>query len=248
MKIKQATRFQLHEYTRPAIVYYMIMLGIFLVTLLLRAFIPGAYNTGNSSVETTTMIFLFVLGLNSFKTPFRIYQQNGVSRMTQVVGFILAALCLSLAMNIVDSLMPLLFGGSLRYRTTYSLVYETFRTVSHGGLSVMSFCWSFLVYFLMMCLGFFITTLYYRMNKLLKVVVSAGVPLLLFFVLPMLEIFVPSFRLFTWLMETVMWCVGLDNYGLTAVPMRAMGMFAALSAVLLGLSTLLARGATLKER
>jgi hypothetical protein len=50
-----------------------------------------------------------------------------------------------------------------------------------------SFVWMTFLYLALAMLGFLITTIYYRMGKSLKLIVSVGVPVFLFMVLPYID-------------------------------------------------------------
>ncbi|MDL2318901.1 hypothetical protein LJC74_07510 [Eubacteriales bacterium OttesenSCG-928-A19] len=240
MKIKQGVRYYLHDYSRSVLIFYVVIATLIVINFVLRIFLRGA-SGGMSGMESATAIFLLVVGLNSFKTPFGLFLQNGVSRRTLWVDFLISAAILSVGMAVVDTLYGLLLTGTLRYTTMFATMY--LRGVR--GFSAMGLLWSCFANFTAMTFGFFVTTLYYRMNRPLKLLVSIGVPLLFFVVLPMVEVFVPTFTLFTSLIKLVSWAFGL-NY-LTPAPWHAIGTFTVLSAAMAGLSFLLVRTATLKS-
>lgn len=250
MKIKQAMRYQLHDMVKSSMVFYLVILAIYILTWILTLVLPGEFTSTSSSADMSTAIFLFVLGLNMFKMPFRLMLQNGISRRTQVAGFALSALLLAVAMALVNMLLTLL-PGQVGYSSNFAMFYSVGRggmswTDMRQSISVLSVVWNATNYLATLTLGYFLTTLYYRMSKPLKVGVSIGVPVLLFIVLPLLEVFIPGFTLLTLLIDVVSWCLGLGINAATIVPWRAVGTFCVFSAVMMGLSYLLARRATLK--
>lgn len=242
MKIKNALRFQLQDYLKPSAIYYGIIYCLFAAMLVIKHF-AGIRNVGTSGMDMATFIFLFVIGLNSFKTQFRLFLQNGLSRRTLFVGFLLSAACLSLVTAVIDSTHPLLFAGSLGYSSMYGDMYG-----AAGGISITGVVWNAAANLLALCFGFFITTLYYRMSKPLKVLVSVGVPLLIFVVMPIVEVFVPSFHLFSTLIRWVTWLLGFSGTG-GAGPLawRAVASLLGGSAILSGLAYILIHRVTLKE-
>lgn len=241
MKIKQTMRYHLTECGKATGLYYLIIACLILLIFIVGAIVNASFVHVNTSFSGASSMFLFVLGLNAFKRPFRLYIQNGISRKTHFVGFLLSAVCLALTVTLIDSLYPLLFGNSLSYSSAFSNLYRV------EGVTPLGILWSFLGNYALLCFGFFLTTLYYRMNKLLKVLVSAGVPLLIFVVLPMLEVFIPNFHLFTGLLELVAWASGTNLFGGPVYPWRTVGVFAGISAVSLGFAFLLMRRAPFRD-
>lgn len=243
MNFKQTMKYQMRDFIRTTLIYYLVIALIFVASLIVTALVLDGGIHGAFSLGGSAAIFLFVLGLNAFKSNFYMYIQNGISRRTQLVTFFVSAVCLCLVMTIIDSLYPILFGKILQYESTYQNIYSAFGIKS----GFISYVWMFTSYLAAMCFGYFLTTLYYRMSKPVKVLVSVGVPVLLFVVLPVIEVFVPSFNLFTSLMKFAAWAMGLDLNGFRVFPWRAVGSFAVISVLMMGLSYLLTRRATLKE-
>lgn len=241
MKIKQAARYYLHDFRKSTIVFYIVIACIFLLSIILRYAIPGI-NPSVGGMESSTMIFLFVIGLNAFKSQFRLYTQCGISRRTLMGSFLLSAFILAVATTIIDSTFPLIFGNVLRYQTVFSSTYSPY---AGTAFSLVGFIWLIATYFLVLNAGFFITTLYYRMNTFWKVVVSVGVPLLAFVILPMVTVFVPSFNLLWTILRFTSWVMGLSNG--QALPWRAIGCMTAGSAIFACLSYLLIMRATVKD-
>ena len=244
MKLKQAMRYKLHEYSRSSLVFYIVIAALFIVTLIVRAALNVRHLTING-MESASMIFVFVLGLNSFKSEFGLFTQSGISRNTPWVNFLVCALLVSVVMALLYSLFPVLFGHSLGFSSTFNGMYRTFQKETFTFVGLV---WNIMSHFSLMCVGFFITTLYYRMNKALKVIVSVGVPALFFVVLPVVEVFVPSFNLFTSLIKFYTWAMGLSFLtGGGPVPWRPVGPTAVLSSVPSRLGFLPTRRATSKQ-
>lgn len=243
MKIKQTMRYKLNEYFRSSLIFYIVIAVLFITTLILRSVLNAKYiNMGG--MESASMIFVFVLGLNSFKQEFGLFTQNGISRKSLWVNFLACAMLVSIAMSLINSLFPVLFGKTLGYTSIFNNQYRPFLKES---FSIVGLVWNVMSHFSLMCVGFFITTLYYRMNKALKVIVSVGIPALFFVILPVVEVFVPSFNLFSSLLKFYTWAMGLSFTVADTVPWRAVGSMAVLSCVTAGLGFLLIRRATLKE-
>ncbi len=240
MKIKQALRYQLKDCKNGMIIFYIVIASIFAITLILNALLQES-DTNMSGMEMGSFVFLFVLGLNGFKSSFRLFLQNGLSRKTLLVGFVLNALCISFLMSIIDGLLPLIFSGNLLYTPLYKNLYNK--------LDLVRIPWCMAAYFASMCCGFFLSSLYYRMNTWLKVLFSVGVPVLFFMVFPIMETFIPSFTLFTSLIKGYSWVLGKEANAWTVGfhTIRSTFSFLGIGVIAMGMSYLLVRRATLKD-
>lgn len=186
-QLKPAFRFYMGEYIRPVAIFYLVMV----LLIGLSAVLTVTVQTGGeaffiSGTEMTTAIFLFVCGCVSFKEYFHFLLQNGVSRPTQFLGFLGAVTLVCAFCAVVDQSLLALLGLVEPTESLYGMLFlqgqaRSLATVLAGIL------WCIPVYMLAFLGGYFITTLYYRMNKLLKTVVSIGVPALCILVLPMAD-------------------------------------------------------------
>jgi hypothetical protein len=94
------------------------------------------------------------------------------------------------------------------------------------------FLWLFVAYCWIMMAGFFITSLYYRMNKGAKIAVSVGVPVLLFYVLPILDFYLLKNALSKALLNFVSFAWGLSNGCNPFIGVASMLVLGAVSAAL----------------
>lgn len=245
MKLKQSMRYHLREFYRASMVYYIVIAVLIVLMFILKAALRS--NSVNmTGMDSSTVIFLFVLGLNAFKSPFGLFLQSGISRRTLWVDVVLSSVIVAVSLAVVDNLLPFLFRDSLNYSTSFMNTYQG------GGRFTFSFLglsWTALINLFAMMFGFFLTTLFYRMNKPLKVLVSVGVPLVFFVLMPMAEVFIPSFNFLTWLLDAYTWCMGISFFGIygEVAPMRALATLGIGSVVMMGLSYLLVFRAKLKE-
>lgn len=192
MNIKATTKYQLREYKKSLGSYYLIVLLIVvLFTVLDRMW--GSEGSGSyNGFEFATIIFLFICGLNSFKGTFLMMMQNGISRKSMFIGASITFLSVSMLMSVIDRVIAMVVDlitkaiGGLSYEGFYDLVYS--HRMPKGILfeleGILVTC---AMYAAAVTAGYFITTLYYRMNKALKVIVSVGVPVTLFFILPLVD-------------------------------------------------------------
>ena len=102
MDIKATTKYQINEYIKSIKIFY-------LVVILVIALFGVLINTSASSnfrstggIEGSAMIFLFILGLNSFKETFLMMLQNGTTRKSMFIGRLLTISVTSVFMAVVD--------------------------------------------------------------------------------------------------------------------------------------------------
>jgi hypothetical protein len=187
MKLKAAVRYYLNDFKKPVVIFYGILMVLFLLQLIIAALVhedPGSY----SGMEFATTIFLLVAGLNAFKAQFRLFLQNGLSRKTLFTGFVAGILILAASMTLID----LAFGWFRGLFAPYQTIYlDRFGSLYADKNSLAALAdgllWSFLAYVTAGMTGFMISSLYYRMSKAWKLIVSIGVPMLVFVGIPLID-------------------------------------------------------------
>lgn len=187
MKLKAAVRYYLNDFKRPVIIYYGVLMTLFVLQLVISALLK-VRNPSSGGMEFATTIFLFVVGLNAFKAPFRLFLQNGLSRKTLYVGVVVSLCLLAAATTLFDLAFGWFRGLFVRYTSTYM---DRFGSMYREGKEMNAFfdglLWSFLSYLTAGMTGFLITSMYYRMNKALKLIVSIGLPAFVFVGVPLLD-------------------------------------------------------------
>jgi hypothetical protein len=237
MKIKSAYKYQIFELTKPVIIYYIVIVALMVFTAIMAlGFVSSSNIHFSGSFEGTvegysaaTMIFLFVCGLNSFKQQFHMFLANGLSRRTLFVSVIAAFATASVAMALIDNLLGLACSWAL-------INIPSSFTVEGIVVPIFSYMAAALA-------GIFIATAYYRMNKALKLIISIGVPVLLFIVLPIVDYSLFSGAITTGIYRFISAAtslLGADNpYSMALFNTFLMLIFS-------GLSWLLTRRATIK--
>lgn len=184
-RILKMTKYHLLDSIRQIAVYYgiMILLLSFIGVFMLRS--EGSISS--SGLEFTTVIFLFIAGLNSFKSSFKFSQANNISRKSYFAALVLSVLSIAFGMSVADILLnriynlfvpcPMLYDMSFGSKSgDYAGVYQF---SSRGAARVWfqsndfytlfsTLVWLFAIYAMLFMLGIFITTLFYRCNKALK--------------------------------------------------------------------------------
>lgn len=188
MKQKAAVRYLLQSYRNPILIFYGIVL---LVYVLLGAIVkvqvgPNDQALTLSSLNVSSMIFLFVCGCNAFKEDFRFFLQNGLSRKTQFTAQCLVLPTVALVMAAVDMVIARLLALFIPYDSLFDMLYGG--SLETGGSSgLLQTAWMLCLYVFILFVGYLITVLYYRMGNKLKVLVSVGVPVFFALVLPLID-------------------------------------------------------------
>lgn len=192
MSLKAPIKFQLVNNIKSVVTFYIVLICLMIFTFILTNESMGSVRV--SGIEFGTIIFLFIVGLNSFKETFMMFIQNSVSRISMFKSFIIVVAFYSVVMallgNVILLLGKLLELGSnkFEYQGFFEQIYHR-RYTSTGdfqmyleGLLFLTF-----IFAAIYMLGYFITVLYYRMNRLAKIAVSVGVPIGYIVILPIAD-------------------------------------------------------------
>ncbi|WP_343249602.1 hypothetical protein [Diplocloster hominis] len=242
MNIKISVKYQFQDITRALIIFS----GVLLI-LILTLFIPGLQGTTNG-LEISAFIFLFVIGLNTFKENFGMFLQNGVSRKTIFTGKLLStgAVCaiMAVVLEVLASLAKLGSGyRDIQMGTLYEMLYsDRMASISPILVAVENLLLLFCCCFAFTMAGYLITITYYRMGKQWKLLISVGLPVLCFVLLPIVDVMLNGV-IFQFLFRAFIILSGLQ------VGNPYIGMLSALvaSAIFSGLSWLLLRKAVVKD-
>lgn len=202
MKLKSTVKYQMFDMGKPVSIFYFVMLCILVFGFTVsgaRFAISGnmvSFTSGSGffGIELATVVFLFVSGLNSFKEFFRMFMQNGISRKTIFVSRLMTIIAVCTGMAIIDKGI-LLIGKYIAYintRILYTGLFEMIYGVRADHISTLhmhidGFFFNLCLYLAAMTLGYFITIAFYRMNRIAKITVAVGVPMVLLNGLPILD-------------------------------------------------------------
>lgn len=176
MKIKSAYKYQISELKKPVIIYYAIIVAMMAAAAIIMAVFKNSVihiESFDNPYSMATVIFLFVCGLNSFRQQFHMFLANGLSRKTLFLSTLAAFATASVAMAVIDGILDM--AASLYLSGNLPTQF------------VDAFVWSVFCYMAAAVTGIFITTAYYRMNKAVKLLVSIGVPVMVFIVIPIVD-------------------------------------------------------------
>lgn len=204
MNIKSAYQFQLRDHLRSAATYYGILVAVYILLGIGLLTVKVNGQTSFNGMDMATLIFLFVSGVVCFRESFLMLMQNSVSRKTIFISRILATLTFAGGMAVGDKIILLLgklfTGGSTNitfnslFEQIYSptFVYEQINSapfvMENPFLKhIIMLVFSFLFYLLMFALGYFISVVFFRSNKVGRVALGAGIPVGLFVLYPIID-------------------------------------------------------------
>lgn len=203
MNILASYRYQMLDFKKSILCYYLIFVGV-LIILPLAAYLtaPEYTHVSFNGLDFVSLIFLFVMGLCTFKENFLLLLQNGISRKTFFTGKLLTFLSAALIISVFDKIIfglltlcsrvvPWIQAPMLATRTAWpnpdiTVFSSEFTT---GDLAV-DFISEFFSALSILAVGGFITILFYRLNKAGKLAVSIGVPALCIIGLPLIDIYI----------------------------------------------------------
>lgn len=209
MSIKASAKYQMVEYAKATAVFYAVCIIVFSILGASFGISVGTINGSSTGSEASSFIFLLVLGLCSFKETFGLLSQNGMSRRSMFWGHITAAVSLSAVVTVLDKLVFLVFkltsGGNIVYMGMMEWVYP-----GVGPFAPILWLYAFALNLAVLSIGWFITIVFYRLNKVGKVLVGAGVPVLLTVGLPWVNYFLLDNALSGVLAKFFDWALGLS--------------------------------------
>lgn len=246
MRLKSVVKYNISETKNSILVFYGIMVAV--IVLLGISFVSLDSNGTASFVggaEMASAIFLFVVGLNSFKQNYLFLSTNGITRKTQFCGFLISALPIASVMAAIDTIYGNILAQFINYNSMFYQMYKGWVIGTSKPIIILTgFVWSAALYLFALTLGYFITTLFYRMSRLLKIIVSIGVPTLFLTVLPGIDSVVTNGKIYGWFGGLFLSLGGLKN---GSNPFIAVISLLVEMAILAGLAYLLVRRAPIKE-
>lgn len=185
MKIKQMLRWNWQNSWLSLVIVYAVMVGLCMLSAILTAVMDEGDIYFNGLTVSSTMM-VFVLGIVFFSQSLRFGLATGVSRRSVFWGFGAFILLFALITVAADFLLERLFGLLVApSNELLTQIYDRYIQTNSKPAAFISLAVCSLTLKLLAGLsGFFIGGAYYRMNKALKLLVSIGVPVTLFILLP----------------------------------------------------------------
>ena len=130
MNLKATYKYQLREYKNSVIIYYLVVVLVYIFFGVSTSIMEETNFQSTGGIELSTVIFLFVIGLNSFKETFLMLLQNGISRRTMFLGRMMTAVTLSFGMMAIDRIFLSIIKSGDKEAFRVNGLYEEF--FSHG--------------------------------------------------------------------------------------------------------------------
>ncbi|OGO76853.1 MAG: hypothetical protein A2Y23_08160 [Clostridiales bacterium GWB2_37_7] len=232
----KVSKYLFHDFKKAMMIFYAIIfsIAIILVFLNLKLVSQEISRARFGGFGFTVFIFLFVSGLNCFKTSFRFMQANNISRKRFYYANIITLVTISAFMALIDTTMTNVIKLMLPYNSLLEQLYK-------NDFFFSNFIWSFALFTLAASAGWCITMLYYKCGKLMKTVVSLA-PVLIIILLAMLNNLVKG-AIGTAIIKFLTVALGFNNNN----PYMAVFSFLIASAGAFGLCYLLIQRMPIKE-
>lgn len=248
MKSLKIARMNIEGIMKATIIYYFIFVCVIIALIAISSGIITI-----SGVEISTAIFLFVCGLNSFKSNFYFAKSNGISRKTFIKGLLISSVPIALVMSIIDIIINRINNIFIKNPTLYDMsygelvghigiVYESNWIQSNSLVTIFNtILFQFSLCLLAYVIGIVINMIYYRANKYVKVLLSA-IPVAFIILKGNLSMRNPSLTLR--INEFTNYIFGFNPSNVFA----CITTFLVFTVVLSGIAFLLIRKAVIKER
>lgn len=229
-----------------------LLIGGFFLFRSTRGFIDGTSISSNGTVEFATTIALFVQMCVAIRASMRLGVQNGRSRGTVITSEIMTLATVAAIYSAFNLLTELLIYPLFNEMMLYSFSY---RTTQLGPFMrvVAYFLFNFAMLMAVGAFGMFLSTMYWRLDKFWRVIVSVGIPVFILFGLPTITLRGGDvgYRFGIKTLRFLGWCMGYPSPGSLNVagmsPWRPVIFFLVIAAVLLALVYPMMRKAVVKK-
>lgn len=190
MKNFKIAKMNINDMIKACIIFYCIVIASSILSVVLENS-NITINIMTKGLEISTVIFLFVCGLNSFKENFYFSQSNNISRKAFITGIISSIFLISIAMAVIDVIINRVINIFTKMPSVYDMLYGNYRGIDilktstnwTQDNSIIVIISSILICFALYCisyiLGLAISMLYFRCNTIMKILISViGVLLL----------------------------------------------------------------------
>lgn len=242
MRTKKSFKYQFQEVWQSIGVLYLVQVGMRLLALFLASKVGGEHVT-MTGMNVMSAMFMLIIGMCTFTESFQFLLQNGVSRKQVLAGKLLGFAAGAGMCGVADTLLGIVdqklngwgkikFGGEL-----LPLLYPEFLDrASFVVRVIVTVALLFVVYALFAGAGCVVSIIWYRLNKVGRLVFAFGVPAVLWFVYPITDYFLFGGKSMIAIMNAVMKLSGIAQgnplYGLVSGAVMLI-LLAVLSALLI---------------
>lgn len=181
MRTKKSFKYQFQEVWQSIGMLYLVQIGMRLLALLIASKIGGEYVTMNG-MNMMSAMFMLIIGMCSFTESFQFLLQNGVSRKQILAGKLLVFAAGAGMCGVADTLLATVdqklngwgnikFGGEI-----LPLFYPEFlEQASSVVRAIVSVALLSVVYALFAGAGYMVSIIWYRLNKIGRIIFAFGV-------------------------------------------------------------------------
>ena len=197
--MKKLIKYQFSDIKYVLLFFYLILIALMSVGTINFSSIAGdeVYVTNGSGFSDT--ILCFVIGLCFFKEHFCFSLQNGYTRKvffkSSLILLFIISLIVAAANLVINAFFEIFTAGRPNYNVEniVQTFYPEFLSQHNGFVNVFTNLFFYTALMLMcLCAGFLIAILFYRANKMVKVIIAAGLPVFAFIGLPVFVQFFPN--------------------------------------------------------
>lgn len=250
MRLKQTLRYLIPDLLKGLGIFYLI---IFIIMAFFTIFGATLFTSSSgetvgsySGVESSAYIFVLIFGIMSFSIPFKMFMQVGISRRTFFTGAMVTFSMMSFIVALMTSLQVIIGKQFDFLDTIFEMVYGGhFAGGSNFNLFLGGFLFNFCLVMFISTISFFSAVLFYRLTKRGRIILGAGLGILLFVLLPMSDLMLFHGILSNAIINFLVFMFGFANNA--GNPFYPSAFFAGFALLFSGLSYLVLRRVTLAE-
>ncbi|MGM9987156.1 MAG: hypothetical protein ACI35O_08005 [Bacillaceae bacterium] len=241
MKTVAFMKYRVDWMTKQFLIFYSILLLI--LTMLSIASITSNGTFSSSGLDLISIIFIFVMGIVSFKESFYFSQANHISRKSCFNSFIFTIIPFGFGAGLVEVVINRLYNlfvsSPMNVEMIYSNVadFENWVQTNDVKTLVTIVLFQGFLYIFVLALGFLLGLIYYRLPGWMKAFGIIG-PIAAVIGFQLLAAYNPS------IIKFMDWAFGIT----TCNPYAAVGSFTVGTILLLLISQLLMRKVTIKDK
>lgn len=191
MKIKSMVKYLINNYFKCYISYAGVVLLIIHLGVVLAA---ASQNDGTlGGMEMMTILMTFIIAITNYREFLFMGIQNGISRRTYFVSSIIVFVLFALIGSGVDTVYSILANvyekaiDGFAYDSMYEQVFLSNGELPKAADYLRSFAMGFSFDFAALSLGLLISAAFYRLNKVLRIVIPSAMYILIFAVIPFVD-------------------------------------------------------------
>lgn len=170
----KVAKWQLQDAAKAIAVFYGVVIGVLtLISLINLLYYGGSQGSSSSGLDFNETVFCFIFGLAYFVTTFTFTQANNVSRRSLFIAGLISFTGVAATLAITSNLLSTILQHLVPYK---SLITQLYRDQS----LLISVVWNFGLNTFAIFLGWLITMIYFRCNRLQKMLVSFSPALMIF--------------------------------------------------------------------